>query len=158
MKMMLSTSSRPKWASAAVALAAGAVTAAPLAPPGPEPPVPGFSISYMDRSVDPAADFYSFADGHGFGFPVAVLAAMPDEVLFPLRGLDSQTGHSLLAQWQSGSHRIAGLEHGQVENRGGEITSGLEERSNQGERKAAQEHIHGNRIEAVAKRHRVPAS
>ena len=28
-----------------------------------EPPVPRFSISYMDRSVDPAKDFYHFADG-----------------------------------------------------------------------------------------------
>lgn len=27
------------------------------------PPVPGFSIGYMDRSVDPGKDFYHFADG-----------------------------------------------------------------------------------------------
>jgi predicted metalloendopeptidase len=27
------------------------------------PRVPAFSVSYMDRSVDPAKDFYHFADG-----------------------------------------------------------------------------------------------
>jgi putative endopeptidase len=52
-----------KLAGAAFALAAFMVTAAPLAPPGPEPPIPAFSISYLDRSVDPAVNFYSFADG-----------------------------------------------------------------------------------------------
>jgi putative endopeptidase len=45
------------------ALTGLAAIAAPLAPVGIEPPVPAFSISYMDRSVDPAKDFYSFADG-----------------------------------------------------------------------------------------------
>jgi len=30
---------------------------------GTPPPVPGFSVSYMDRSVDPRKDFYHFADG-----------------------------------------------------------------------------------------------
>jgi putative endopeptidase len=45
------------------ALATSTLAATPLAPFGPEPPVPAFSISYMDRSVSPAVDFYSFADG-----------------------------------------------------------------------------------------------
>ena len=27
------------------------------------PPVPAFSVAYMDRSVSPAADFYHYADG-----------------------------------------------------------------------------------------------
>ena len=48
---------------AAAVLTAATLTAAPLAPFGPEPPVPAFSISYMDQSVSPAKDFYSFADG-----------------------------------------------------------------------------------------------
>jgi putative endopeptidase len=52
-----------KLAGATVALAALTVTAQPLAPFGPEPPVPAFSISYMDRSINPAVDFYSFANG-----------------------------------------------------------------------------------------------
>jgi putative endopeptidase len=47
----------------ALAWSSLALAAAPLAPPGPEPQVPAFSISYMDRSVSPAVDFYSFADG-----------------------------------------------------------------------------------------------
>ncbi len=57
--------SRMKMAGAASALALTALTlsARPLAPLGPEPPVPAFSVSYMDRAVSPAADFYSFADG-----------------------------------------------------------------------------------------------
>jgi putative endopeptidase len=51
-------------ATAAVAtLPALLLTAAPLAPIGPEPPVPAFSFAYMDRSVSPASDFYSFCDG-----------------------------------------------------------------------------------------------
>ena len=50
-------------AGAVLALATLPLPAAPLAPFGPEPPVPGFSISYMDRSVSPAVDFYSYADG-----------------------------------------------------------------------------------------------
>ena len=29
----------------------------------PPPPVPAFSVNYMDRSVDPSTDFYHFADG-----------------------------------------------------------------------------------------------
>ncbi len=53
-----------KWAGAALALAACAVAAEPLAPVGAEPPVPGFSVDYMDKSVSPAADFYEFADGN----------------------------------------------------------------------------------------------
>ncbi len=32
--------------------------------PGSAPPVPRFSISYMDRSVDPSKDFYQYADGN----------------------------------------------------------------------------------------------
>jgi putative endopeptidase len=48
---------------AGLTLAALTVVGEPLAPFGPEPRVPAFSIAYMDRSVDPAADFYSFADG-----------------------------------------------------------------------------------------------
>jgi putative endopeptidase len=52
-----------KSAGTALALAALTLSAEPLAPFGPEPPVPAFSISYLDRSIDPAADFYSFADG-----------------------------------------------------------------------------------------------
>jgi putative endopeptidase len=55
--------SKMRLAGAFLASAAFTLTAAPLAPPGPEPSVPAFSISYLDRSVDPAADFYSFADG-----------------------------------------------------------------------------------------------
>jgi len=47
----------------ALALTAFSLQAAPLAPPGPEPRIPAFSISYMDRSVSPAVDFYGFADG-----------------------------------------------------------------------------------------------
>ena len=27
------------------------------------PPVPAFSVGYMDRAIDPSADFYQFADG-----------------------------------------------------------------------------------------------
>src|SRR5580658_8022906 len=57
------TDAKIKLADAVLVLTAFTLTAEPLAPPGPEPPVPGFSISYMDRSVDPAVDFYSFADG-----------------------------------------------------------------------------------------------
>jgi putative endopeptidase len=60
---MFMTDATIKSAGAASALAALTLAAAPLAPFGPEPPVPAFSISYLDRSVDPAADFYSFADG-----------------------------------------------------------------------------------------------
>jgi putative endopeptidase len=52
-----------KSTGAALALAALSVSASPLAPFGTEPPVPAFSVSYMDRSVSPAADFYSFANG-----------------------------------------------------------------------------------------------
>jgi len=52
-----------KWAASAVASVASTLAAEPLAPVGPEPRVPAFSISYMDQSVEPAADFYSFADG-----------------------------------------------------------------------------------------------
>ncbi len=48
---------------AAALLGTACAQAGPLAPLGPEPPVPAFSISYMDQSVSPAADFYSFADG-----------------------------------------------------------------------------------------------
>jgi putative endopeptidase len=57
------TDAKMKSAGAALALAALTLHAEPLAPFGPEPPVPGFSISYMDRSIDPAKDFYSFSDG-----------------------------------------------------------------------------------------------
>jgi putative endopeptidase len=63
MTIMPSHLSKMKLAGAALTLAAFTLTAGPLAPFGPEPPVPGFSISYLDRSVDPAKDFYSFADG-----------------------------------------------------------------------------------------------
>jgi putative endopeptidase len=52
-----------KSAGAVLALTSLTLTAEPLAPFGPEPPVPAFSISYLDRAIDPAADFYSFADG-----------------------------------------------------------------------------------------------
>ena len=52
-----------KSTGAALALAALSISASPLAPIGTEPPVPAFSVSYMDRSVSPAADFYSFANG-----------------------------------------------------------------------------------------------
>ena len=52
-----------KLTGAALALAALSVSASPLAPFGTEPPVPAFSVSYMDRSVSPAVDFYSFANG-----------------------------------------------------------------------------------------------
>jgi putative endopeptidase len=55
--------SKMKSAGAVFALAALTITAEPLAPFGPEPPVPAFSVSYMDRSINPAVDFYSFADG-----------------------------------------------------------------------------------------------
>jgi len=50
-------------AGGAFALAAVTASATPLVPFGAEPPVPTFSASYMDRSISPAADFYSFADG-----------------------------------------------------------------------------------------------
>ncbi len=53
-----------KWAGAAAALAALSVAAEPLAPVGAEPPVPAFSVDYMDKSVSPGADFYQFADGN----------------------------------------------------------------------------------------------
>jgi len=55
--------SKIKSACAIFALASLTATAGPLAPFGPEPPVPAFSISYMDRSINPASDFYSFAAG-----------------------------------------------------------------------------------------------
>ncbi len=57
------TSTKLKLAGAALALASLTVAAAPLAPPGPEPLVQAFSISYMDRSISPKVDFYSFAAG-----------------------------------------------------------------------------------------------
>jgi putative endopeptidase len=60
---MSMTDAKIKSAGAALALAALTLHAEPLAPFGVEPPVPGFSISYMDRAIDPAVDFYSFADG-----------------------------------------------------------------------------------------------
>jgi len=65
MRIISCNFSKTKWADAALALAlfTSSVSAGPLAPPGPEPPVPAFSVSYMDRSVNPAVDFYSFADG-----------------------------------------------------------------------------------------------
>jgi putative endopeptidase len=44
-------------------LGAWMVSAEPLAPIGPEPVSPAFSVSYMDRSVSPAVDFYAYADG-----------------------------------------------------------------------------------------------
>ncbi|HEY3861066.1 MAG TPA: M13 family metallopeptidase [Verrucomicrobiae bacterium] len=46
-----------------IVVGAAAVSAEPLAPVGPEPPVPAFSTSYMDKSASPAADFYEFAEG-----------------------------------------------------------------------------------------------
>jgi len=52
-----------KSVGAVLMMAALLLNAEPLEPFGPEPPVPGFSISYMDRSVKPSVDFYSFADG-----------------------------------------------------------------------------------------------
>src|SRR5271170_3346316 len=57
------TDAKMKSVGAALTLAALTLAAEPLAPFGPEPRVPAFSISYMDRSVDPAVNFYSFADG-----------------------------------------------------------------------------------------------
>jgi putative endopeptidase len=63
MKFMFSNDSKTKSAGAVLALAAFSVTATPLAPFGDEPPVPAFSLAYMDRSVSPAADFYAYADG-----------------------------------------------------------------------------------------------
>jgi putative endopeptidase len=65
MKMMFLNDAKMKSTGAALALAAFAfsIPAAPLAPFGSEPPVPAFSVSYMDRSINPAVDFYSFADG-----------------------------------------------------------------------------------------------
>jgi putative endopeptidase len=60
---MSSNNFKLKWAGAAFALAAATVLAAPLAPFGPQPPVPAFSVSYMDRAISPTVDFYSFADG-----------------------------------------------------------------------------------------------
>jgi putative endopeptidase len=48
---------------AALAVAASPLLSAPLAPLGPEPSIPAFSVDYMDRSVSPAVDFYSYADG-----------------------------------------------------------------------------------------------
>src|SRR5277367_1687411 len=60
---MSAANAKLKWATSALACAALTLVAEPLAPVGPEPRVPAFSISYMDRSVDPAADFYSFAVG-----------------------------------------------------------------------------------------------
>jgi putative endopeptidase len=45
-------------------LAAFNVPAEPLAPFGPAPKVPAFSVSYMDRSVSPGKDFYAYADGN----------------------------------------------------------------------------------------------
>lgn len=50
-------------AAAGLGLAPLAVNADPLAPIGPQPPVPAFSISYMDRAVSPKTNFYLFADG-----------------------------------------------------------------------------------------------
>jgi putative endopeptidase len=54
---------KSKMTGTALALASLTVVAGPLAPFGPEPAVPAFSISYMDRAVSPGVDFYSFADG-----------------------------------------------------------------------------------------------
>jgi putative endopeptidase len=61
----MKTSPGSKWilAGAILAWAALAVKAGPLAPLGPEPAVPAFSISYMDRSISPGTNFYSFANG-----------------------------------------------------------------------------------------------
>ena len=55
--------SKMKSAGAVFALAALTAAGAPLAPFGTEPPVPAFSASFMDRSINPATDFYSYADG-----------------------------------------------------------------------------------------------
>jgi putative endopeptidase len=41
-----------------------AADAPPTAGAGPEPRVPSFSVSYMDRSVSPATNFYQFAAGN----------------------------------------------------------------------------------------------
>ncbi|HLX72088.1 MAG TPA: M13 family metallopeptidase [Verrucomicrobiae bacterium] len=48
-------------ASILIAATCGAESPAPSQTP---PPVPAFSIGYMDQSVDPAKDFYHFADGN----------------------------------------------------------------------------------------------
>jgi putative endopeptidase len=63
MNMKFFKDANMKSTGAVLALATLTVSASPLAPFGPEPPVPAFSLSYMDRSADPAKDFYSFADG-----------------------------------------------------------------------------------------------
>jgi putative endopeptidase len=67
MKIIFLANARTHWAAGAalaVALAGAAgAKAEPLAPFGPEPAIPAFSVSYMDRAVSPATDFYSFADG-----------------------------------------------------------------------------------------------
>jgi putative endopeptidase len=63
MKIMSSNESKMKLAGTVFALASLSITAEPLASFGSEPPVPAFSVSYMDRSITPTADFYSFCDG-----------------------------------------------------------------------------------------------
>jgi putative endopeptidase len=60
---MFSNDWKAKSAVAVFALTAFSITAAPLAPFGVEPPVPAFSVAYMDTSVSPTADFYAYADG-----------------------------------------------------------------------------------------------
>jgi predicted metalloendopeptidase len=55
-----------KTAATACVLALGATIPALAAVKdqlGPPPPVPAFSLDYLDRSVDPAQDFYHYADG-----------------------------------------------------------------------------------------------
>jgi putative endopeptidase len=46
-----------------LAVAAALVSAGKLPAADAAPPVPGFSLDYLDRSVDPGTDFYHYADG-----------------------------------------------------------------------------------------------
>ena len=52
------------WAVNYMATGTMLLAATPLPAAEPAPKVPRFSLDYMDRSVDPGAEFYRYADGN----------------------------------------------------------------------------------------------